>query len=52
MMKQKYECKRTFSELGKLQEWEISKKKQNHPLQIGDSVNLVSADVSEPKEIW
>lgn len=39
-MKQEFESKRTFSELGVVQEWEISRMKQNHPLQISDSVNL------------
>lgn len=40
LMKQKFQCKHTFCELGLLQKWVIAKMKQNHPLQISDSVNL------------
>lgn len=38
--KQKFQCKHTLGELGMLQEWKISKMKQNRPLQISDFVNL------------
>lgn len=40
IMKQKFQCKHTFREPGMPQKWEISKMKQNHPLQISDSANL------------
>lgn len=39
IMKQKFQCKHTFSELWKT-EMRDSKMKQNHPLQISDSVHL------------